>query len=69
MMPYNLFSFQEGLKDSEKFKKRHLLTGNGFSIACRKDIFRYDTLFEQADFSKLSLNIQKVFEVLNTKDF
>ncbi|TCD17615.1 DUF4917 family protein [Pedobacter psychrodurus] len=68
-MGYNLLSFQEALRDAKGFNRKHLLTGNGFSIACRSDIFRYDTLYEQADFSKLSFNVKKVFEVLNTKDF
>lgn len=68
-MSYNLLDFQEALTDAKRFNKRHLLTGNGFSIACSSDIFRYDTLYEQADFSKLSLNVRSVFEVLNTKDF
>lgn len=36
-----LISFNEALKDSTKYNKRHLLLGNGFSIACRSDIFVY----------------------------
>lgn len=68
-MRHQLLSFQEALRLSANQNKRHLLTGNGFSIACRSNIFRYDSLFEQADFSALNPNIKKVFEVLDTKDF
>lgn len=68
-MSYKLLDFKEALTDAKRFNKKHLLTGNGFSIACRSDIFRYDTLYEQADFSKLSPNVKSVFEVLKTKDF
>jgi len=65
----NYISFQEALNISNSDSKRHLLTGNGFSIACRKDIFIYDSLFEQADFSQLSPNVKKAFDLFDTKDF
>ncbi|WP_421939233.1 DUF4917 family protein [Pedobacter sp.] len=68
-MEHKIMSFEEAIKDSSIYKKRHLLTGNGFSIACRSDIFRYDTLYNQANFTKLNPNIKKVFQALNTKDF
>ncbi len=61
-------NFQEALKDSAQFSKRHLILGNGFSIACRPDIFHYGSLFAQADFSKTP-KARKVFDVLNTQDF
>lgn len=64
----NLIRFDEAIAHSGKFKKRHLLLGNGFSIACRPKIFTYGSLFEQADFSKLPL-VPKVFEALKTTDF
>jgi hypothetical protein len=44
------------------------LLGNGFSIACRADIFHYGSLYDQADFSGVP-EIQSVFEALDTKDF
>ncbi len=66
---YKLLSFQEALVISATLTKRHLLTGNGFSIACRKNIFRYDSLFEKADFKNLNSNVKKLFEILDTKDF
>lgn len=49
--------------------RKHLLLGNGFSRACRNDIFAYDKLFERADFSKLSASARKAFDVLDTTDF
>lgn len=64
-----MFTFQQALKDSERYSKRHLLLGNGFSIACRPDIFVYGKLFERADFSALSPSAQKAFEALETQDF
>lgn len=63
-----LVSFDDAIAESAKFKKRHLLLGNGFSIACRPKIFTYGSLFEQADFSKLP-EIPKLFEALKTTDF
>lgn len=52
----------------EAGETKHLLLGNGFSIACRPNVFRYDTLFNQADFSKLP-NAKKAFDALGTKNF
>lgn len=62
-----LITFQDAIKETEG-QKRHLILGNGFSIACRPDIFRYDTLYNQADFSKCK-HVEQVFERLNTHDF
>ena len=64
----DLISFNDAIAHSREFKKRHLLLGNGFSIACRPKIFTYGSLFEQADFSKVP-EIPKVFEALVTTDF
>jgi hypothetical protein len=63
-----LLTFDGAIADSERFAKRHLLLGNGFSIACRADIFHYGSLFAQADFSKVP-EVQAVFEALGTQDF
>lgn len=62
-----LITFQDAINETEG-KKRHLILGNGFSIACRPDIFRYDTLYNQADFSNC-LHVEEVFQELNTHDF
>lgn len=63
-----LMTFEAALADSARYSKRHLLLGNGFSIACRADIFHYGSLFSQADFSRVP-EVVRVFEVLGTQDF
>jgi hypothetical protein len=66
----SLLSFSEALAESAlHVEAPHLLLGNGFSIACRPNIFLYGKLYEQADFSKLSPYVKNVFEALNTQDF
>ncbi|HEU4819494.1 DUF4917 family protein, partial [Janthinobacterium sp.] len=62
-------TFEDALNDSRNCKKRHLLLGNGFSIACRPGIFIYKRLFEQADFRQLSATVKQTFEALGTQDF
>ena len=59
-----ILTFQEALAESQWFTKRHVLLGNGFSIACRPDIFLYGKLYEQADFTRLSPTAKKAFEAL-----
>lgn len=53
---------------AESGGNRHLLLGNGFSIACRPDVFRYDSLFNRADFSKLA-RVRDAFTALDTTNF
>lgn len=67
-MAINILSFNEAFEKS-KSKNKHLLLGNGFSIACRQNIFRYDKLFEQANFSNLSPSARNIFDRLQTTDF
>jgi hypothetical protein len=62
-------NFSEALHDSNGYSRRHILLGNGFSIACRPHIFAYGKLFEQADFSKISLTAKIAFSALGTQDF
>lgn len=64
-----IMSFEQAIIQSEEYGSRHVLLGNGFSIACRPDIFVYGRLFDHADFSTLSPAACKTFEVLNTQDF
>lgn len=66
-MDNELPSFQSALEAA--VGKKRLLLGNGFSQACRKDIFSYGSLFERADFSKLSPHAKKSFSALNTNNF
>ncbi len=63
-------SFAKALeKASDGDKKPHLLLGNGFSRACKDDIFAYSALFDRADFRDLSPFCPKAFESLKTTDF
>ena len=55
MSAIELLSFDQALAHSEKVSTRHLLLGNGFSIACRPNIFVYGKLFERADFGQIRL--------------
>jgi hypothetical protein len=64
-----LLTFKQAIQQSEVYSKRHAMLGNGFSIACRPDIFVYGKLFERADFSKLSPSARKAFDALGTSDF
>lgn len=65
----SVLTFAEAINASSGYSRRHLLLGNGFSIACRPDIFQYDKLFEQADFSALGDSAKLAFSVLHTADF
>lgn len=65
-----LISFKEALHLADEGGKKHLMLGNGFSIALRPDIFTYNTLFERAKESKkLSKELEDVFNKLGTTDF
>lgn len=64
----NLITFNEAIKKSNSYTTRHLLLGNGFSIACVPSIFTYNSLFEEADFSS-NPEIEKAFKNLSTTDF
>ena len=63
-----ILTFDDAIEHSARFKKRHLLLGNGFSIACRPQIFTYGSLFEQANFSSAP-RLPAVFEAVGTTDF
>src|SRR5687768_17016910 len=64
-----MLTFQEAITESEHYPNRHLLLGNGFSIACRPNIFAYGQLYEEANFTGLSPYVKAVFEALSTQDF
>lgn len=64
-----VLTFQAAIEESARYSKRHLLLGNGFSIALRPNIFAYGKLYEQADFSKLSPTAKTAFVALGTQDF
>ena len=63
-------SFSEALAASEEGPGlRHLLLGNGFSMAYDYSSFAYGRLVEEADFSQISVDAQEIFRVLGTADF
>lgn len=64
-----VISFQKALKLEPEKNRRHLFLGNGFSIACKGDIFSYGALFERADFSALGPAVRAAFDKLGTSDF
>lgn len=65
-----VLSFEEAIATSDSLSgERHVLLGNGFSIACRPDRFAYDALFNLAAFADASTDIRLVFDHLETTDF
>lgn len=68
-----LKAFAEALDaaNSGRGKRRpvHVLLGNGFSRACKDDIFAYGALFDRADFRALSRHVPAAFASLATRDF
>lgn len=64
-----LISFEKALQLAGGGKK-HLMLGNGFSIALFPEIFTYNTLFERAKKSKkFSKELEDLFDKLKTTDF
>lgn len=59
--------FQEALRQTEG-GKRHLLLGNGFSIALFPDRFHYGSLLDEADFTAVP-QAREAFTRLGTTDF
>lgn len=69
-MSIKVLCFKEALAQSvELGGKRHLLLGNGFSIAWKPDIFQYGSLLDRADFTNLSADHKELFGSLETNDF
>jgi len=62
-----LLSYSD-VTDRSQGMKKHLLLGNGFSIACRQDLFKYDSIFERSDFSGMP-RARKAFDALSTTNF
>jgi hypothetical protein len=62
-----IIRFEEAIQQSDP-AKRHLLLGNGFSIACRPEVFEYTSLLEKADFGSTD-RARKAFDVFATSDF
>lgn len=67
-MSPKLLTFNEALKKAAIYSKKHLLLGNGFSIACKPDIFNYGSLFEEAK-KTMSKALAALFVAMGTQDF
>lgn len=67
-MTFNFLTFDQALKKAEAYGKKHLLLGNGFSIACQPDIFNYGSLFEEAK-KTMSKELAAIFAAMGTQDF
>src|SRR5216684_4104162 len=63
-----ILNFADALQRAEDNQRKHVVLGNGFSRACRNDIFAYEALFDRADFRAVPL-AQAAFQALNTTDF
>jgi hypothetical protein len=68
MATTKLITLDQALKKAANYSKRHLLLGNGFSIACEPTIFSYGSLFERAK-PDMSPELLAVFDQLHTTDF
>jgi hypothetical protein len=60
--------FDQALKMAKGYGKKHLLLGNGFSIACKPDIFSYGSLFDEAK-KTMSKELAAIFAAMGTQDF
>jgi hypothetical protein len=67
-MAIELLDFSQALNQAVKYGKRHLLLGNGFSIACKPDIFSYGSLFDEAK-AVMSRELAAIFAAMGTQDF
>ena len=67
-MMIEILSFDQALREADGYGRRHLLLGNGFSIACKPDIFAYGSLFEEAKKS-MSEELTAIFAAMGTQDF
>jgi len=61
-------TFEDAMQAIAGAKNKHLLLGNGFSIALRPDIFTYGSLYDNADFTKTP-KVKDLFDALGTRDF
>jgi hypothetical protein len=68
MVTIKLLDFEEALKIATGYGKKHLLLGNGFSIACQPGIFSYGSLFDEAK-KKMSKELIAIFAAMGTQDF
>ncbi len=65
-----LLAFSDAVELADSIgKKRHVLLGNGFSIACRSDCFTYGRLLDEAELEELSVDGRQLFAGESTTDF
>lgn len=64
----DVITFEQALDAASGCNNKHLLLGNGFSIACFPKIFPYTSLYDEAK-PKLPAELVAVFETLKTTDF
>jgi hypothetical protein len=67
MSPPRIITFEQALQETAQ-AKRHLLLGNGFSIALFPGRFHYGSLLEEADFAGFP-EARRAFDVLGSTDF
>lgn len=63
-----LLTFDEAIQAAGEGSK-HVLLGNGFSMAYDPNMFSYGSLFERANIERDFPELAEVFEELDTKDF
>lgn len=68
MSSVDVVSFSRAMGKISSASKRHLLLGNGFSIALYPEIFSYGSLYDNADLDSVP-RIQALFAALHTQDF
>ena len=67
----NILQFEDAIEQANSSRgtsQLRVLLGNGFSRACRNDLFAYDALFDSAR-DGLSTTAQRAFDALGTTDF
>lgn len=63
-----VLDFSQAIKEIDKYKHKHLILGNGFSISLRPDIFTYGSLLDSANFDKAP-HVGDLFKNIGTQDF
>ncbi len=65
----HIYTFEEVLADGADTSTHHTLLGNGFSMAWNANTFGYGGLRQRADFSKLSVDPNPLFDAIGAPDF
>jgi hypothetical protein len=68
-MEIGVLTFEEMREQIGENGRVSVFLGNGFSRSWRDDPFRYETLFQAANFGDRDQDIRQVFEALSTQDF